>query len=134
MLPINLHHTAIAVRDLDEALGTLSRLFAVEPLTREVIADQGVEEAMVPLGGSYLQLLTPLGTDTPVGRFLERRGPGLHHIAIQVTDLDAALAHLAAAGAELIDREPRIGGAGHRIAFVHPRALTGTLIELVEVH
>lgn len=134
MLPINLHHTAIAVRDLDETLATLSRLFAVEPLSREVIADQGVEEAMVPLGGSYLQLLTPLSVETPVGRFLERRGPGLHHIAIQVTDLDAALAHLTAVGAELIDRVPRSGGGGHRIAFVHPRALGGTLIELVEVH
>ena len=134
MLPINLHHTAIAVRDLDATLAALSRLFAVEPLSREVVVEQGVEEAMVPLGGSYLQILTPLGPDTPVGRFLEKRGPGLHHIAIQVTDIDAALAHLDASGAELIDREPRTGGGGHRIAFVHPRNLAGTLIELVEVH
>ena len=134
MLPINLHHTAIAVADLDGTLETLSRLFAVEPLTREVVEEQGVEEAMVPLGGSYLQILAPLGPDTPVGRFIEKRGPGLHHIAIQVTDLDAALAHLDASGADLIDRQPRIGGGGHRIAFVHPRNLAGTLIELVEVH
>jgi methylmalonyl-CoA/ethylmalonyl-CoA epimerase len=134
MLPINLHHTAIAVEDLDGTLAALSRLFAVEPLSREVVVEQGVEEAMVPLGGSYLQILTPLGPDTPVGRFLEKRGPGLHHIAIQVTDLDAALAHLDASGAELIDRVPRTGGGGHRIAFVHPRNLAGTLIELVEVH
>jgi methylmalonyl-CoA/ethylmalonyl-CoA epimerase len=133
VLPINLHHTAIAVRDLDATLATLSRLFAVEPLTREVVVEQGVEEAMVPLGGSYLQVLAPLEGDTPVGRFLERRGPGLHHIAIQVTDLDAALAHLVSAGAELVDSRPRIGGSGHRIAFVHPRALDGTLVELVEV-
>lgn len=134
MLPINLHHTAIAVRDLDETLAVLSRLFAVEPLSREVVEAQGVEEAMVPLGGSYLQILTPLGPDTPVGRFLDKRGTGLHHIAIQVTDIDAALAHLDASGAELIDREPRTGGGGHRVAFVHPRNLAGTLIELVEVH
>lgn len=134
MLPINLHHTAIAVRDLDDTLATLSRMFAVEPLSREVVTEQGVEEAMVPLGGSYLQILRPLGPDTPVGRFLDKRGPGLHHIAIQVTDIDAALAHLKASGAELIDREPRVGGGGQRIAFVHPRNLAGTLIELVEVH
>lgn len=134
MLPINLHHTAIAVNDLDGTLAALSRLFAVEPLSREVVVEQGVEEAMVPLGGSYLQLLKPLSPDTPVGRFLDKRGPGLHHIAIQVTDLEAALAHLDASGAELVDREPRIGGGGHRIAFVHPRNLAGTLIELVEVH
>jgi methylmalonyl-CoA/ethylmalonyl-CoA epimerase len=134
MLPLNLHHTAIAVRDLDEALRSLTELLGVEPLSREVVADQGVEEAMVPLGGSYLQLLMPLGADTSVGRFLDRRGEGLHHVAIQVADIDAALAHLIAAGIELVDREPRQGGGGHRIAFIHPRAFVGTLIELIEVH
>jgi len=134
VLPLNLHHTAIAVHDLDATLRSLVDLFGVEPLTREVVAEQGVEEAMVPFGGSYLQVLMPLGPDTAVGRFLDRRGEGLHHIAIQVADLDAALAHLVAAGAELVDREPRVGGGGHRIAFLHPRALAGTLIELVEVH
>lgn len=133
MLPLNVHHTAIAVRDLDATLVALHALFGVEPLHREVVAEQGVDEAMVPLGGTYLQVLMPLGPDTPVGRFLERRGEGLHHIAIQVADLDAALAHLAAAGADLIDHEPRRGGGGHRIAFVHPRSLAATLIELVEV-
>lgn len=134
VLPLNLHHTAIAVRDLDATLRSLVELFGVEPLTREIVTEQGVEEAMVPFGGSYLQVLTPTGPDTAVGRFLERRGEGLHHVAIQVADLDAALAHLVAAGAELIDREPRVGGGGHRIAFLHPRTLAGTLIELVEVH
>ena len=134
MLPLNLHHTAIAVHDLDATLRSLVELFGVEPLTREVVAEQGVEEAMVPFGGSYLQVLMPLGPETAVGRFLERRGEGLHHVAIQVADLDAALGHLIAAGAELVDREPRVGGGGHRIAFLHPRALAGVLIELVEVH
>lgn len=134
MLPLNLHHTAVAVRDLDSALDTMRLLFGVEAVSREVVAEQGVEEAMVPFGASYLQLLMPLAADTAVGRFLERRGEGLHHVAIQVTDLDAALAHLVSVGADLIDREPRTGGGGHRIAFVHPRALAGTLIELVEVH
>ena len=133
MLPLNLHHTAVAVRDIDATLRSLAKLFGVEPLSREVVAEQGVEEAMVPLGGSYLQLLMPIGADTPIGRFLDRRGEGLHHVAVQVADIDAALAHLVEAGVELIDREPRRGGGGHRIAFIHPRAVAGTLIELVEV-
>ena len=89
---------------------------------------------MVPFGGSFLQLLMPLDADTPVGRFLDRRGEGLHHVAIQVADIDAALAHLESDGVELVDRTPRSGGGGNRIAFVHPRALSGTLIELIEVH
>lgn len=133
MLPINLHHTAIAVRDLDATLASLARLYGVEPISREVVPDQGVEEAMVPLGGSYLQVLQALGPETPVGRFMEKRGEGLHHLAIQVADIDQALTHLEAQGAHLIDREPRIGGGGHRMAFVHPRETGGTLIELVEV-
>lgn len=134
VLPINLHHTAVAVRDLEATLRSLARLFGVEPLSRETVAEQGVEEAMVPLGGSFLQVLSPLAPDSPVGRFLERRGEGLHHIAIQVADIDAALAHLRTMGAELVDDVPRLGGGGHRIAFVHPRTLAGILIELVEVH
>lgn len=134
VLPINLHHTAFAVQDLDATLRSLSRLFGLEAQGREIVQEQGVEEAMVPLGGSFLQVLAPLNADSPVGRFLERRGEGLHHIAIQVADLDAALAHLRAEGAELVDESPRIGGGGHRIAFIHPRVLSGVLIELVEVH
>ncbi|HLA67323.1 MAG TPA: methylmalonyl-CoA epimerase [Acidimicrobiia bacterium] len=133
MLPLNLHHTAIAVRDLDAALADLKRQYGVEPLTRQRVESQGVEEAMVPLGGSYLQVLMPLAEDSPVGRFIAKRGEGLHHLAIQVADIDAALAHLAAEGAELIDAVPRAGGGGHRIAFVHPRAFGATLVELVEV-
>lgn len=133
MLPYNLDHVAVAVADLDAALATQNRLYGVEPLYREVVESQGVEEAMVPLGGSFLQLLQPLGADTPVGRFLARRGEGLHHVAYAVADVEAALAHLAAAGVELVDREPRPGGRGARIAFVHPRAFAGTLVELVEV-
>jgi methylmalonyl-CoA/ethylmalonyl-CoA epimerase len=134
VLPINLHHTAIAVRDLDATLRSLAQLFGVEPLSRERVPEQGVEEAMVPLGGSFLQVLSPLTPDSPVGRFLEKRGEGLHHFAIQVADIDAALAHLRATGAELVDAVPRLGGGGQRIAFVHPRTLAGVLIELVEVH
>lgn len=134
MLPLNVHHTAIAVRDLDATLASFRDLYGVEPISREVVAEQGVEEAMLPLGGSYLQILMPLGPDTPVGRFLERRGEGLHHVAIQVADIDAALEHLHRKGARLVDEAPRSGGGGHRIAFVHPAQTGATLIELVEVH
>jgi methylmalonyl-CoA/ethylmalonyl-CoA epimerase len=133
MLPLNLHHTAIAVRDLDEALLRFGTLYGVEPLYREVVAEQDVEEAMLPLGGSYLQLLMPLSPEGPVGRFLESRGEGLHHVAVQVADIDAALGHLIDQGARLVDRGPRTGGGGHRIVFVHPETFAGTLIELVEV-
>ncbi len=133
MLPYNLDHVAIAVRDLDAAVDAHRRQYGVEPSYREVVESQGVEEAMLPLGGSYVQLIQPLAADTPVGRFIDKRGEGLHHVAYAVADVEAALAHLAAAGAELVDREPRPGGRGARIAFVHPRAFAGTLVELVEV-
>jgi methylmalonyl-CoA/ethylmalonyl-CoA epimerase len=133
MLPLNLHHTAVAVSDLDEALERFGAMYGVQPLYREVVAEQDVEEAMLPLGGSYLQLLMPLSPDGPVGRFLESRGEGLHHVAVQVADIEAALEHLTAQGARLVDDQPRTGGGGHRIAFVHPGAFAGTLIELVEV-
>ncbi|MBM3695611.1 MAG: methylmalonyl-CoA epimerase [Actinobacteria bacterium] len=130
---LNLDHVALAVHDLDEALARFRGLYGAAPEWREVVEEQGVEEAMLLVGGSKLQLLAPLGPDTPVGRFLARRGEGLHHLAFAVPDLDAALAHLAAEGAELIDRHPRRGGAGRRIAFVHPRSFGGTLTELVEI-
>jgi methylmalonyl-CoA/ethylmalonyl-CoA epimerase len=133
MLLLNVHHVALAVPDLDAAVAAHERLYGVGPVSREVVEEQGVEEAMIPIGGSYVQLLRPLSPDSPVGRFLERRGPGLHHIAYAVADIEASLAHLAAEGAELIDAVPRRGGGGSRIAFVHPRAFAGTLIELVEV-
>lgn len=133
MLPYNLDHVAIAVHDLDEAIGRFSAQYGVNPLHREVVEEQGVEEAMLPVGGSFVQLLQPLEAGSPVGRFLERRGEGLHHIAFAVPDIEQALAHLAAQGVRLIDTEPRRGGRGARIAFVHPKDNSGTLIELVEV-
>ncbi len=132
MKPYNLDHVAIAVHDLDAALGEYSRLYGVTALHREVVAEQGVEEAMIAVGGSFIQLLQPLSPDTPVGKYLEKNGEGLHHIALAVDDIDAALAHMQAEGARLIDETPRIGGGGARIAFVHPKQTTGTLIELVE--
>jgi methylmalonyl-CoA/ethylmalonyl-CoA epimerase len=132
MLPYNLDHVAIAVADLDEALDGYARLYGVTPLYREVIEDQGVEEAMIPLGGSYLQLLRPLAPDTPVGRFLAARGEGLHHVAFAVVDIESAITHLRDQGTRLVDETPRLGGGGRRIAFVHPKALASTLVELVE--
>lgn len=133
MLPYNIDHVAIAVHDLDASLEAFRTQYGTEPISREVVAEQGVEEAMIAVGASHIQLLQPLSPDSPVGRFLERRGEGMHHIALAVADLEAALEHLLDQGVRLIDRSPRIGGGGHRIAFVHPAAVAGTLIELVEI-
>ena len=130
---LNLDHVAIAVEDLDDAIDGYRSRYNVEPLYREVIEDQGVEEAMIPVGGSFVQLLQPLGPETPVGLFLSKSGEGLHHIAFVVASIEAALEHLANQGAQLVDTEPRPGGRGTRIAFVHPADLGGTLIELVEL-
>jgi methylmalonyl-CoA/ethylmalonyl-CoA epimerase len=132
VLPYNIDHVAVAVHDLDAALDAHRRLYGVEPISRETVVEQGVDEAMLAIGGSHLQLIAPLDPESPVGRFLARRGEGLHHVAYAVADIDAALAHLQAEGADLVDTEPRRGGGGARIAFVHPRAFAGTLIELVE--
>jgi methylmalonyl-CoA/ethylmalonyl-CoA epimerase len=128
----NLDHVAVAVHDLDAAVAAYRSRYGVEPSHREVVETQGVEEALIPIGGSHVQLLQPLGPETPVGKFLARRGEGLHHIAFAVLDIEAALDHLEREGARLIDRVPRPGGRGTRIAFVHPADLGGTLIELVE--
>ena len=130
---LNLDHVAIAVGDLDAALAGYRDRYRVEPLYREVVESQGVEEAMIPVGGSFIQLITPLSDETPVGRFLSKNGEGLHHVAYTVVSIEAALAHLSAQGARLVDTTPRVGGRGSRIAFVHPGDLGGTLIELVEL-
>jgi methylmalonyl-CoA epimerase len=132
MFLINIDHIGIAVRDLDTALAEYHRQYRVEPMHREVVESQGVEEAMIAVGGSHIQLLQPLSEESPVGKFIASRGEGMHHVAYAVADLDAALDHLRGEDVRLIDEEPRIGGGGSRIAFVHPRSLAGTLIELVE--
>jgi len=129
---LNLDHVAIAVHDLDAAIDGYRKRYNVEPIYREKVESQGVEEAMIPVGGSFIQLLEPLGGETPVGVFLSKRGEGLHHVAYTVVSIEAALDHLAATGARIIDTAPRVGGRGARIAFVHPGDLAGTLIELVE--
>ena len=133
MLPYNLDHVAIAVHDLDAAITEFAAQYQAEPISREVVAEQGVEEAMIAIGGSQVHLLQPLDADSPVGRFLSEHGEGLHHVAFAVPDLEEALEHLRTTGARLVDEEPRTGGGGNRIAFVHPAAFAGTLIELVEV-
>ena len=130
---LNLDHVAIAVEDLDAALDDYQRKYQVQPLYREVVESQGVEEAMIAVGGSFIQLLQPLGPETPVGKFLSKNGEGLHHLAFAVLSIEEALDHLSKEGAQLIDAEPRVGGRGARIAFVHPADLGGTLIELVEL-
>ena len=130
---INIDHVAIAVHDLDASLEGYRSRYRVEPLYREVVEAQGVEEAMIPIGGSFVQLLQPLSAQTPVGRFLDSRGEGLHHVAFAVASIDVALEHLREEGARLVDEAARPGGRGTRIAFVHPADLAGTLIELVEL-
>lgn len=131
---LNLDHVAIAVNDLDAAIEGYRDRYNVEPLYREKVESQGVEEAMIPVGGSFIQLLEPLDPETPVGKFLSNKGEGLHHVAYAVVSIESALAHLAESGARLVDTEPRIGGRGAKIAFVHPGDLGGTLIELVELN
>jgi methylmalonyl-CoA/ethylmalonyl-CoA epimerase len=131
---LNLDHVAIAVNDLDAAIDGYRSRYNVAPLYRETVESQGVEEAMIPVGGSFVQLLQPLDDETPVGKFLSKHGEGLHHVAYAVASIDTALDHLADQGARLVDTEPRIGGRGARIAFVHPGDLGGTLIELVELN
>lgn len=122
----------IAVEDLDSALEFYARAFGIHPVSRERIESDGVEEAMLDVGGVHLQLVASTRPDSPIDRFLQRRGPGLHHLGIAVRSLDAALDHLRDEGVELIDESPRPGGSGHQVAFVHPRGTGGLLIELIE--
>lgn len=128
-----IHHLGVAVPDLDEAIATYARLLGATLEHRATVADQGVEAASVLAGGSRIELLAPTAADTPVGRFLAKRGPGMHHVAYEVDDVAAALAELARDGAELIDHEPRSGLFGLQVAFVHPDAVHGVLTEVVSV-
>jgi methylmalonyl-CoA/ethylmalonyl-CoA epimerase len=126
-----IHHLGVAVEDLEEALGTYERLFSAQLEHRDTVPDQGVEAASLRLGESRVELLASLGRETPVGKFLAKRGPGMHHVAYEVDDLRRALADLTQQGAELIDEEPRAGLFGLEVAFVHPDAAHGVLAELV---
>ena len=127
-----IEHVALAVSDLEAAIAHYRDTWGLEVSHRGRVEDQGVEEAMLPLGDSHLQLLAPTGPDTTVGKFLERRGEGLHHIAYEVDDLEGALQTLKDRGVRLIDEKPRRGGRGHMVAFVHPGDNHGLLVELIQ--
>jgi len=122
----------VAVEDIDAALELYENAFAMPLAHRETVEEQGVEAVLLDVGEGHVELLAPLGPDTPVGKYLARKGPGLHHVAYAVEDIDATLEGLAAAGIELIDSEARVGIRGSRVAFLHPRSTGGVLTEIVE--
>ena len=125
-------HVGVAVEDLDRALATYEADLALTLVHRETVAEQGVEAVLLDVGDSHVELLAPLGPDTPVGRFLARQGPGLHHVAYGTQDIEAELERLAGAGVRLLDRSPRTGIRGSRVAFLHPRSTGGVLTEIVQ--
>jgi methylmalonyl-CoA/ethylmalonyl-CoA epimerase len=131
--PRGIHHLGVAVDDLEEALSTYERLFGARLEHRETVPDQGVEAASLRIGADRVELLASLGDETPVGKFLATRGPGMHHVAYEVEDVGVALDELAASGAELIDERPRRGLFGLEVAFVHPDSTHGVLAEIVSV-
>lgn len=122
----------VAVEDLDAAIALYESRFEMPLVHRERVGEQGVEAVLLDVGDGHVELLAPLGPDTPVGRYLARSGPGLHHVAYAVGDIDAALEQIAAAGIERIDERPRVGIRGSRVAFLHPRSTGGVLTEIVE--
>lgn len=126
-----IHHLGVAVTDLDEAIATYERLFGARVERRDSLASQGVEAVSLLVGNGRVELLAPTGEDTPVGRFLARRGPGMHHVALETDDVEAAIRELAAAGADVVDAAPRPGLFGLEVAFVHPGAVHGVLTEVV---
>jgi len=125
-------HIGVAVEDLDAAIGLYEDSFEMELGHRETVESQGVEAVLLDVGSGHVELLRPLGPDTAVGKFLARKGPGLHHVAYGVDDIDATLRKLESAGLELIDSSARIGIRGSRVAFLHPRSTGGVLTEIVE--
>jgi methylmalonyl-CoA/ethylmalonyl-CoA epimerase len=132
VLLTEIDHVAIAVRDLDAAVDYYRAAFGAEVHHREVVESDGVEEALVKVGESYIQLTAATRPDSPIAKYIERRGEGLHHVGYRVEDCAAALAAMVAAGATPIDQAPRPGSRGTMVAFVHPKGSFGTLIELVE--
>jgi methylmalonyl-CoA epimerase len=125
-------HIGVAVEQLEPALELYRDSFQLQVAHREVIEEQGVEAVLLDVGENHVELLAPLTPETPVGRFLAKQGPGLHHVAYQVADIDATLKALQQAGLQLIDSSPRTGIRGSRVAFMHPRATAGVLTEIVE--
>ncbi len=127
-----IHHVGVAVEDLDESIRLYESVFAAELVHRARSEHEGLEAALVRLGSGEVELMSPIRVDSPVGKFLAKRGPGLHHVAYAVADIRASLAEAKAAGIELIDEEPRVGLHGREIAFLHPKSMGGVLTELVE--
>ncbi|HWX44520.1 MAG TPA: methylmalonyl-CoA epimerase [Solirubrobacteraceae bacterium] len=125
-------HIGIAVAEIEPALELWGKGFQLDVAHREVVEEQGVEAVLLDVGENHVELLAPLGPDTPVGKFLAKRGPGLHHVAYQVSDIDATLGELTEAGLELIDKTPRVGIGGARVAFLEPKSTGRVLVEIVE--
>lgn len=125
-------HIGVAVEDIDAAIELYRDSFEMELVHRETVSSQGVEAVLLDVGDGHVELLAPLGPDTPVGKYMAKNGAGLHHVAYAVDDIDAALGTIAANGVQLIDSEPRVGIRGSRVAFLHPRSTGGVLTEIVE--
>jgi len=125
-------HIGVAVEDLDAALKLYAETLGMPVVHRETVSEQGVEAVLLDVGENHVELLAPLGPDTPVGKFLAKKGPGLHHVAYQVSDIEAVLASLKAAGTRLIDETPRVGIRNSRVAFVHPASTGSVLTEIVQ--
>jgi methylmalonyl-CoA/ethylmalonyl-CoA epimerase len=125
-------HIGVAVEEIEPALELYRDGFELRVAHREVVEEQGVEAVLLDVGENHVELLAPLGPDTPVGKFLASKGPGMHHVAYQVTDIDATLEALTQAGMRLIDEQPRSGIRGSRVAFMHPRSTAGVLTEIVQ--
>jgi methylmalonyl-CoA/ethylmalonyl-CoA epimerase len=125
-------HIGVAVEDLEAGIELYEKSFEMELAHRETVEEQGVEAVLLDVGDGHVELLAPLGPETPVGKYLARKGPGLHHVAYAVDDIDSTLERLTAAGVELIDRQARVGIRGSRVAFLHPRSTGGVLTEIVE--
>jgi methylmalonyl-CoA/ethylmalonyl-CoA epimerase len=129
---MNLHHIGIATKSIEEGLSVWRDALGLKVDSTEEITEQGVKVCMLAVGDTHIELLEPLGPETSVGKFLAKRGPGMHHIAIEVKDIYASLAELKNKGARLIDEEPRVGAGGCLVAFVHPSSINGVLLELVQ--
>jgi methylmalonyl-CoA/ethylmalonyl-CoA epimerase len=125
-------HVGVAVEDLDAGIALYEQTYGMDLVHRETVTEQGVEAVLLDVGENHVELLRPLSEDTPVGRFLAKRGPGMHHVAYQVIDIDATLQSLKDAGVRLIDETPRTGIRNSRVAFLHPSASGGVLTEIVE--
>jgi methylmalonyl-CoA/ethylmalonyl-CoA epimerase len=125
-------HIGVATENLDEAIALYEGTLGMPVAHRETVESQGVEAVLLDVGEGHVELLRPLGPDTPVGKYLEKKGPGLHHVAYAVDDIEGVLGSLKEAGIELIDSEPRVGIRDSRVAFVHPRSTGGVLTEIVE--